>query len=179
MTTIDNAIEAVLRNEGGYVNNPADRGGATNFGITEAVARKNGYAGDMRALPRDFAREIYRRQYVIAPGFDRVAEQSAVIAGELVDTGANMGPPVASRFLQRALNLLTAEALVQDGHIGPATLAALKDFLTRRGAEGERRLLALLNAFQGTRYAELAEGRPQNRAFIYGWLARVVEGAPA
>lgn len=174
MTAIDKAIDDVLAKEGGYVNNPNDKGGPTNFGITEAVARKNGYAGDMRAMPRDFAREIYRRQYVVAPGFDRIATQSPLIAGELVDTGVNMGPSVATRFLQRALNLLTSEALVMDGQIGPASLAALKDFLTRRGAEGERRLLALLNAFQGTRYAELAEGRPQNRDFIYGWLARIV-----
>lgn len=174
MTTIDKAIDDVLAKEGGYVNNPNDKGGPTIFGITEAVARKNGYIGDMRAMPRDFAREIYRRQYVAAPGFDRIAAQSPLIAGELVDTGVNMGPSVATRFLQRALNLLTSEALVMDGQIGPASLAALKDFLTRRGAEGERRLLALLNAFQGTRYAELAEGRPQNRDFIYGWLARIV-----
>lgn len=174
MTTIDKAIDDVLAKEGGYVNNPNDKGGPTIFGITEAVARKNGYTGDMRAMPRDFAREIYRRQYVAAPGFDRIAAQSPLIAGELVDTGVNMGPSVATRFLQRALNLLTSEALVMDGQIGPASLAALKDFLTRRGAEGERRLLALLNAFQGTRYAELAEGRPQNRDFIYGWLARIV-----
>lgn len=177
MMTIDSVIDDVLVKEGGYVNNPADRGGVTNFGVTEAVARKNGFAGDMRSMPRDFAREIYRREYVVVPGFDRVATLSAPIAGELVDTGVNMGPSVATRFLQRALNLLTSEALVQDGHIGPATLAALKDFLTRRGAEGERRLLALLNAFQGTRYAELAEGRVQNRQFIYGWLARIMPEA--
>ncbi|WP_287459183.1 glycosyl hydrolase 108 family protein [Sphingomonas sp.] len=177
MTIIDNAISSVLANEGGYVNNPADRGGATNFGITEAVARKNGFTGDMRSMPREFAIEVYRRQYVVAPGFDRVAALSVPIAGELVDTGVNMGPTVATRFLQRALSLLTSEALVQDGHIGPVTLAALRDFLDRRGAEGERRLLALLNAFQGTRYAELAEGRAQNREFIYGWLSRIVPEA--
>lgn len=174
MNTIDSAIDAVLANEGGYVNNPNDKGGPTNFGITQATARANGFAGDMRSMPREFAREVYRKQYVVAPGFDRVAVLSPAIAAELVDTGVNMGPDAATRFLQRALNLLTSEVLLMDGRIGPASLAALKDFLTRRGAEGERRLLALLNAFQGTRYAELAEGRSKNRDFIYGWLARIL-----
>ena len=56
-------IDEVIAREGGYGHHPADRGGATNFGITEAVARANGYAGDMRRLPRAFAETIYRRLY--------------------------------------------------------------------------------------------------------------------
>ena len=59
MPTIDDVIEEVLRREGGYVNDPSDAGGATNFGITQATARQNGYTGDMRALPRALAKEIY------------------------------------------------------------------------------------------------------------------------
>lgn len=173
MNTINGAIEEVISREGGYVNDANDRGGETNFGITKAVAVANGYTGDMRVLPRDFAREIYMRLYVVRPGFDKVGALSMPIAYELVDTGANMGPSVAGGFLQRALNLLTDRHLVVDGQIGPATLGALDDFLRRRGTEGERRLLALLNAFQGGRYADLAEGRPANRNFFYGWLARI------
>ncbi|WEK45096.1 MAG: glycosyl hydrolase 108 family protein [Candidatus Sphingomonas colombiensis] len=172
--TINGVIEDVLAHEGGYVNNPNDTGGVTNFGITEKVARANGFTGDMRAMTRDFARGVYMKQYVIAPGFDKVGALSMSVAAEMVDTGVNMGPSVAGRFLQRALSLLTDKTLVQDGMIGPASLAALKDFLTRRGAEGEKRLVWLLNAFQGTRYAELAEGRPQNRTFFFGWLARLL-----
>lgn len=173
MKTINGAIEDVLAAEGGYVNDPADRGGETKFGITVAVARRNGFLGNMRDLPRELAKQIYMRQYVVAPGFDKVGNLSMPIAYELVDTGVNMGPQMASRFLQRALNLLTDKVLVVDGDVGPATIGALNLFLGRRGAEGEKRLLALLNAFQGTRYAELAEGRVQNRAFIYGWLGRI------
>lgn len=171
--TIDEILTDVLRNEGGYVNDPRDAGGETNHGITKAVARANGYAGAMRDLTQAQALDIYRGQYVIKPGFGLVANVSAAVAAELVDTGVNMGPAVASRFLQRALNLLTDHGLAVDGIVGNGTVAALKAFLAKRGKEGERRLLALLNAFQGTRYAELAEGRAANRAFIYGWLARV------
>jgi len=175
--TIDSIIEGVLKNEGGYVNDPRDAGGETNWGVTAKVARAKGYSGPMKAMPREFAFEIYRGQYVVQPGFGRVGNLSMPIAAELVDTGVNMGPAVASRFLQRALNLLGDGGLVVDGVLGAASLNALKAFLDKRGAEGERRLLALLNAFQGTRYAELAEGRSANRAFIYGWLGRIMEAA--
>jgi lysozyme family protein len=171
--TITDIINNVIKAEGGYVNDARDAGGETNFGVTVKVARAKGYTGTMKAMPREFAFEVYRGQYVVQPGFGLVGNLSMPVAAELVDTGVNMGPAVASRFLQRALNLLTDAGLVVDGQIGEATLKALKAFLDKRGAEGETRLLALLNAFQGTRYAELAEGRSANRAFIYGWLARI------
>lgn len=171
--TIDDILAEVLRNEGGYVNDPRDRGGETNWGITKAVARDNGYAGAMRDMPKATALDIYRKRYVDGPGFANVARVSPAVAAELVDTGVNMGPAVAGRFLQRALNLLTDGGLVVDGIVGPASIRRLTEFMQKRGLEGERRLLALLNAFQGTRYAELAEGRAANRAFIYGWLGRI------
>lgn len=177
--TIDSVIDQVLVNEGGYVNDARDAGGETNFGITIATARAQGYTGPMRDMPQSVAREVYRRQYVIAPGFDKIAAVSAPIAAELVDTGVNMGPKVAATFLQRALNVLNNGGkdypdIVPDGAAGPATRGALSAFLAKRGAEGERRLLALLNALQGERYVSLAEGRGANEAFMYGWLARIV-----
>lgn len=178
MTAIDTIIERVLANEGSYANDARDAGGETNFGITIATARAQGYAGAMRDMPRSFAVEVYRRQYVTAPGFDRIAAISMPIAAELVDTGVNMGPKVPGQFLQRALNALNNGGkdypdLVVDGACGPGTRAALGAFLAKRGPEGERRLLALLNALQGERYVSLAEGRAANEAFMYGWLARV------
>lgn len=178
MRTIDDVIGDVLANEGGYVNDSRDAGGETNFGITIATARAQGYTGPMRDMPRSFAIEVYRRQYVIAPGFDRIAEVSMPIAAELVDTGVNMGPKVAAGFLQRALNGLNNGGkdfadIVVDGAAGTGTRNALVAFIARRGTEGERRLLALLNALQGERYLSLAEGRAANEAFMYGWLARV------
>lgn len=176
--TIDTILADVLRAEGGYVNDPADRGGETNWGITKAVARANGYTGAMRDLPKATALEIYRSRYVIAPGFGKVGNLSMPIAAELVDTGVNMGPAVASTFLQRALNGLNRGGkdyadLATDGAIGPATLEALKRFLALRGKEGERRLLLLLNALQGARYLSLCEGRAANETFLFGWLDRI------
>ncbi|MDT9096585.1 putative peptidoglycan-binding domain-containing protein, partial [Escherichia coli] len=87
-----------------------------------------------------------------------------------------MGPGVAASFLQRALNALNRGGgdypdLAVDGRIGLATLAALGAFLQHRGRAGETVLLKAVEALQGERYLTLAERRPANEAFLYGWLA--------
>lgn len=174
--TIDRLIDAVIDREGGYSDHPADRGGPTRWGITHAVARDNGYDGDMRHFPRAAAVAIYHRLYWLRPGFDRVADRSATLAAELFDTGVNMGPAVAAGFLQRALNALNrgggdyADVPV-DGRIGAMTLAALDAFLRVRGGAGAAVLLRAIEALQGERYLHLAERRPANESFLYGWLA--------
>ena len=172
----DGLIDGLLEREGGYVNHPADRGGPTNFGITEAVARAHGYRGAMRNLPREEAAAIYQRLYWLRPRFNAVAERTPRLAAELFDTGANMGPAVAATFLQRALTALNRNGqdypdLVPDGRIGEATLAALDAFLAVRGKQGETVLLRAIEALLGERYLRLAERRPANEAFLYGWLA--------
>ncbi|ABF53430.1 glycoside hydrolase family 108 protein [Sphingopyxis alaskensis] len=173
---VDALIDAVIDREGRYVNHPADRGGPTCWGITEAVARAEGYAGPMRAMPRDSAAAIYRRLYWLRPGFDRVALRAPAIAAELFDTGVNMGTATATGFLQRALNALNRSArdypdIAVDRAIGPRTLAALDGFLKARGKRGEVVLLRAIEALQGERYIALAERRPSQEAFLYGWLA--------
>lgn len=174
---IDGLLDAVIEREGGYVNHPADKGGPTRFGITEAVARAHGYAGPMAQLPREEAAAIYRRLYWLRPRLDEIASRSPLLAAELFDTGVNMGPGVAITFFQRALTALNRcgkdyPDLVPDGRIGTVTLAAFDAFLNIRGATGgERVLLRALEALQGERYLRLAERRPANEAFLYGWLA--------
>lgn len=174
---IEHLLEQLIEREGGYSDHPADRGGATRFGVTEAVARAHGYKGSMRDFPREDARSIYRRLYWLRPRFDAVAERSARLAAELFDTGVNMGPTVAATFMQRALTALNRNGkdfadLVPDGRIGERTLAALDGFLKVRGERGGGTvLLRALEALQGERYLRLAERRPANEAFLYGWLA--------
>jgi lysozyme family protein len=174
---VEELIDDLIEREGDYVRHPADRGGPTRFGITEAVARAHGYGGAMADLPRGEAAAIYRRLYWLRPRFDQVAERVPRIAAELFDTGANMGPAVAATFLQRALTALNRAGkdypdLTPDGRVGPATLYALDAFLEARGSQGgETVLLRALEALQGERYLRLAEKRPANEAFLYGWLA--------
>ncbi|MFL6726490.1 MAG: glycoside hydrolase family 108 protein [Sphingomicrobium sp.] len=174
---VEGLIDALIDREGGYVDNPADKGGPTCFGVTEAVARAHGYPGPMRQLPRSEAAAIYLRLYWLRPRLDEVAKRSARLAAELFDTGVNMGPAVAITFLQRALTALNRNGkdypdLTPDGRVGPATLGALDAFLALRGqGSGETVLLRALEALQGERYLRLAERRPANEAFLYGWLA--------
>ena len=175
--SVDDLVDELIDREGGYACHPADRGGPTKFGITEAVARAHGYAGAMMLLPREEAVAIYRHLYWLRPRFDQVARRTVRVAAELFDTGANMGPAVAATFLQRALTALNRGGkdypdLTPDGRVGPMTIAALDAFLAARGPQGgETILLRALEALQGERYLRLAEKRPANEAFLYGWLA--------
>lgn len=178
MERIVRTINDVIGKEGRYANNPHDAGGETMWGITIAVARRCGYVGSMRDMPRTEAERIYMHEYVLAPKFDRVFELSHSIAEELIDTGVNAGVGTASKMLQRCLNTLNLSHtphplypdLVVDGGVGAATLGALRVYLTHRKAQGELVLLRMLNALQGAYYVEITERRERNEEFIYGWL---------
>lgn len=173
--TVSTIINQIIEVEGGYVNDPKDSGGETCWGITVAVARSSGYTGAMKDLTKQQAYDIYYKQYVVAPGFDKVITLSEKIGEELVDTGVNMGVAVAGKFLQQALNALNDQAtqyhdLVVDGGVGKASISALQAFLAKRGADGESVMLRALNALQGARYISIAEASPKNERFVYGWL---------
>ena len=175
----DALLLELLKNEGGYVNNPNDPGGETNFGITLKTARDNGYSKPMKAMTQDDALAIYRSQYFNKPGFDKVYEISPGIAAELFDTGVNMGPSVPSGWLQRLLNAFNRGGkdypdLNVDGTLGPASLACLRTYLKVRGDEGESVMLKGLNCLQGERYIRIAENNPKLEAFTFGWLSNRV-----
>ena len=144
-------IDDVIGREGGYSNHPADRGGATRWGITEAVARAHGYGGDMKTFPRDEAVALYKRIYWTRPGIDRIGDLAPFIAAEMFDTGVNMGPGIAVSFLQRALNALNRGAsdypdIVPGVRVDEETVAALSAFLTKRKPHGEGVLMKALEA---------------------------------
>lgn len=173
MKTVDQLVAGVIAVEGDYVDHPADRGGPTRFGITQAEARADGFAGDMRALPIERARSIYARRYWFAPHLDLVALIAPRVAGEMFDTGVNMGTGTAAKILQRALNVLQGAGLAVDGAISPggATLKALGAYIAARGKQdGESVLVELLNALQGTRYVEIVEHDSSQRAFVFGQI---------
>lgn len=182
MKSVEQLIEELIGREGRYSNNPSDAGGPTMWGITEAVARRHGYQGLMRDLPRPLAVHVYRQEYFVAPGFDKIYALSQPIAEEMFDTGVNIGTALPGPWLQRILNALNNHGkdypeIAVDGEIGPATIAALRSFLNRRGAAGERVILRALNCQQGVRYLEITEKRGQNEDFYFGWLFNRVEVA--
>lgn len=115
MTNFDQAFTTLLGHEGGYVNNPNDPGGETNWGITVAVARKYGYRGSMRNLPVEVAKDIYRKQYWL-PEFDLIAYP---VAFNLFDGAVNSGVNQSVRWVQRAVRV------ADDGVMGPITVKAI------------------------------------------------------
>jgi len=89
--SFDTSIEPILQIEGGYTDNPADSGGPTKYGITEHVARANGYQGPMQDLPESMAKSIYKLQYWDPLRLDDISALSSNVADELFDTAVNAG----------------------------------------------------------------------------------------
>lgn len=114
----ETAFAKLLGHEGDFSDHAADPGGATRFGVTEAVAREVGYRGDMRELPLDLAQRIYRERYWTAV---RAEELPPAVRYAVFDAAVNSGVRQAVRWLQRAVGV------ADDGVIGPVTLAAVRD----------------------------------------------------
>lgn len=153
MSDFDKAFELLIGNEGGYVNNPKDPGGETNLGITKAVAVANGYTGDMRAMPKETAKWIYKKMYWDKLQCDQLP---FVVAFQLFDAGVNHGNSQAVKFLQRALSI------VDDGVIGAKTIAAVSKL-------EDLQIVMLFNAERIEFYTALKTFS----TFGKGWIRRV------
>lgn len=172
-------VASVMDREGGYVNHSSDRGGPTNHGITRAVARENGFHGDMRKLPKSLAVKIYEARYWTSIRLDRIAPISATLAEYLFDFGVHSGPGRAAQELQRTLNVLNSRGklfpdMKVDGAVGPATLNALADYRKHRGGAGVHVLAESINGVRIAFCRGLAERDERQEDFAYGWFHRVV-----
>lgn len=167
-------IDGILVMEGGYTNNPKDKGGATNWGITEATARAHGYTGEMINLTRAEAFSILEEDYWIKPGFEQISTISWPISFAL-RCRSQYWPPLSLRLAtalaQRAKpGRKSYQDIKTDGKIGPRTLSALNHFLALRGKQGEEVLIKALNCSQGAYYLDITEKNKGNEEFIYGWM---------
>jgi lysozyme family protein len=182
-------VNPLLAREGGekFTNNPSDRGGPTRWGITAKKLgewRKLGRsatAAEVQALQRAEAVDIYRADFWVNPGFNRVATISEKVAEELFDTGVNMGPGTAGKFFQRSLNLCNRRGadyadVGVDGQIGDKSTQAYQALVRKRGIAGAESLIfKCLNGFQFMRYVELAEAGGPNgvqEEFFCGWVSQ-------
>lgn len=119
----DTIFAEILKSEGGYVNNPRDKGGATDKGVTQVVydeyRRKQGLPlQSVRGISVREAGHIFRDGYWDAVNADNLPDG---VDYAVVDFAYNSGSNRAARFLQSALGVTT------DGRIGPKTVAAIKD----------------------------------------------------
>lgn len=180
MTLFDDFIDDILAKEGGYVNDPRDSGGETNYGITVAVARANGYNGPMKTIPLSLVKLIYKKKYWDVLRLDDLQNLCPALCMKMADIAVNMGPTQAAFFLQRILNVMNNQGklypdIKADGKVGPATIGALKSYLRIRGHnDGETVLIRAMNCLQGVFYISLAERRQKDEAFMFGWFKRII-----
>jgi len=156
MGQIDPAIEEILLREGGFVDNPADRGGPTAWGISK---KWNPEAWTNGPPSRETAAAIYEDRYINKPGFAKIGAGN--LREFLVDYGVTSGPAVAIQKLQRVLGVAA------DGVLGPQTLVAL----TKRDPN------SLLNQLIDERLkslVRLVQAKPAQLQFLYGWVTRVL-----
>lgn len=149
------AFAILMKHEGGYVDHPNDPGGATNFGITQAVARKHGYTGHMRDYPQSEAMVVYRKDYWDAIKADELPQ---AIRYPMFDAAVNSGPGQAAKWLQRELGVTA------DGIIGPQTINA------SRAADGE----VLARKILGARL-HFMTGLGHWSSFGKGWARRIAD----
>lgn len=187
MITKDSIIASVINLEKGYVNDPDDRGGETNFGITIAVAKENEaflrknfkWDGTVRNLTKPMATAIYEKKYWAALKLDDVYNISPLLADKLFDISVNMGTKRAGMWLQQALNAFNRKAkdykdIVADGVVGAKTIEALEHLIKIRGnKEATRNLLKALLSFQGVHYINVSLDNPDNETFTWGWYNRL------
>lgn len=172
-TDLQKVIDHVVNLEGAYGNDPYDSGGQTKYGITEQVARANGYTGPMKDLPPQTAKDIYANEYILKPKLDKVYDIDQQLGLDLIDFGINQGVVVSVRLLQRWLNALNDgtkyyQDQTVDGKVGPSTLGQLNQFIKQRGSVDV--LLLGIRCSQGTHYLEITEKYPKNERFLYGWV---------
>ncbi len=188
MADYQKALALVLQHEGGYANDPVDRGGETYRGIARRVHpqwagwrrvdAQRGTPGFPAVLDRDgvlqrAVADFYRANYWAPIKGDQLDDDA--VAQELFDTAVNMGVRRAVRFFQEALNLLNRNQknyadLTVDGWLGDKSLAALGAYL--KSDRNTHYLLKLLNALQAMHYIEIMRNDPTQERFTRGWLSR-------
>lgn len=168
MSDFNIAIETVLKNEGGFVNDPRDAGGATQWGISLRFLHDPAIDGDfdgdgdedvddVRKMTREQAIALYRSVFWDALRLSEIRDQQ--LATKMLDLAVNVGKVAAVKILQRAIRC------EDDGVIGPRTIAECN------GAPGWESVMALrLEAIRY--YASIPAAKSQ--PYLRGWILRAL-----
>jgi lysozyme family protein len=181
-------ITDVIGIEGGYVNNPADPGGETNWGITAAVAAQYksqlvsqyNWDGTMQNLSQQMATYVYIQAYWNPMSLDSISainSYTALLSDLLFEAGVNIGTPTVGKYLQQALNVLNNQGsyysdISVDGNIGPGTVGAIQSLLGARPSDGLANLLWMVSALVSARYIAIAAATESSEQFESGWQNR-------
>ncbi|MEL7114639.1 MAG: holin-associated N-acetylmuramidase [Pseudomonadota bacterium] len=182
MISVEKIADEIIAREGGYVNDPDDPGGATNFGVTIGTMTRLGMdldgdgrvtPADVRRLTRAQAREIFVNHYFHRP---RISALPKVIQASVFDMYVNAGAH-AVKILQRLLNDM-GQRIAVDGAIGPQTMEAAEI----AHAQAPDHLSDAYGIARRNYYYALADRRPRSRKFARrrdggkgGWIVRAEE----
>ena len=170
LTEFDDIIQVVLEHEGGYVDDPDDRGGATNWGVTQGVFED--YIGhevtkdDVKKMTQEVAEEIYYEKFWIP---SKAQKLPAEVRQTYFDMVVNHGRGGAVKILQQACNNKRKpdNQIAVDGGIGPNTIKAAAN-LKNWELQVERSGFYWNLVFDGSRYTK----RTTQVKFIRGWIRR-------
>ena len=182
MATVREIAEEIVRREGGFVNDPDDPGGATNWGVTIHTMRRLGLdldedgrvtIADVKALTREDAIDIFIEHYFNRPRISALPEPlHATVFDMYVNAGSN-----GVRILQGLLNDMGFD-LVVDGEIGPLTIRATFSALS----DAPDHLVDAYGIARRNYYYRLADRRPASRKYARrrdggkgGWIRRAEE----
>lgn len=168
MANFDLYFEMLIKHEGGWVNNPSDPGGETNWGITDKLDGKTDGMVDVdgdkkpdvsvKNLRKDQAKLIYKRLFWDTLKADEIKSQS--VAEILFDFAVNSGVGVAARAIQKIVGA------AQDGNIGPKTLAEINK-------KDAKQLFEEIKTFRKQFYARIIANNPKLKTFEKGWNNRI------
>jgi len=158
MSRFDEIIEVVLEHEGGYVNDPKDPGGETNFGI----AKRSHPDVDIKNLTKEGAKEIYKEVYWDK---NKVESLPRDLWHIYFDMCVNQGKSRAVKIIQRAVNG-KGGSLTVDGGMGPMTIASI----FKSNVELDR-----IRAYRVKYYSDLVTRKPDLERFYFGWFKRALE----
>lgn len=173
-------ISAIVAIEGGYVNNPEDPGGETNYGITKQVALSHGYTGDMKDIPSSVVNSIYYQDYIVKPGYLPMLTISPPVAEKLIDESVNVGVKRPACWFQQTLNALNRNGkdyspVTEDCVVGASTIQAYESLEKVRGKTLACELtIKMLDGALSAHYYSLTGMRD----FIVGWFTYRVGDVP-
>lgn len=177
MSNFDTAVEIILKHEGGYVNNPNDPGGVTNFGVSLRFLADHPELGDFNHdghvdaedianMTLDDAKLVYKTEWWDKFKYGMIVDQT--IATKVFDFSVNMGASRAHKLLQQALNKAFGLTLSIDGVLGPASFRTLNNI----DDDHEQALLTSYCDCAWAFYQELIAKNPKLGVFQKGWKNR-------
>src|SRR5271163_3132568 len=173
MSDFNLAIPTILRHEGGFNNDPADPGGATNFGVSLRWLKAQGLLEDLeqqdktqnevlviKELTQEQAEAFYKTYWWNPYNYGVINSQ--MVATKIFDTAVNLGAPRAHRIVQACLGFTPDQ---RDGILGPASMAEIN-------AAGAAPLIVQIQNMQAAFYRQLVATNPARAKFLQGWLNR-------